>query len=340
MVDKVDVAIVGAAGLVGEAVVELMAERDFPVGTLFLLDSGESVGNKQEYNGKYYSIGDVADFDFSQSRLVIFCSDEDTAAEYIPRATQAGCVVVDDSGYAARDEQVPLVLPGVNDQELGDLSLYPVLACPDPITAILWTVMKPLYDVVGMSQLNVSTYEAVTGLGKEAMEELANQTVSLLNMREIEMKHFPKQIAFNAIPQVGMIRDDGYSDTEHKLRAETHKLLADEHLFIVPTAVRVPVFFGSSLAVHLETGQDLSAAQAMELLQGRNGIEITDQEEKGEYPTAVTDAKDQDSVFVGRIRQHPTNKKSLSMWIVADNIRRGAALTSLQVAEILVKGCI
>jgi aspartate-semialdehyde dehydrogenase len=340
MSHEVDLAIVGAAGLEGEALVELLSEREFPVGALYLLDSGEGVGNKREYNGKYYPITDVADFDFSQARLVIICSDKALAAAIIPQATQAGCVVVDGSSYAARDEQVPLILPGVNDLEVGDLSLYPVIACPSPITSILWLVLKPIYDAVGISQLNVSTYEAVTGMGKGAMEELATQTVSLLNMREVETHHFPRQMAFNTLPEVGHLQLDGYSEGESQLIAESQKLMADDQMVVVPTAVRVPVFFGHSLAVHLETQHALSATGAVGLLQGITGIEITDQEETAEYPTAVTDAKDQDSVFVGRIRQHPTHKNSLSLWIVADNIRRGTALTSLQVAEILVKGCI
>lgn len=338
MTVKVDLAIVGAGSLAGEALVELMQERDFPVGNLFLLDAEDGVGKKVEYNGKYYSIADVSKFDFSQAALCIFCSTPETAEEYIPQALSAACRVVDGSGYSARDEHVPMLLPGVNDEMLGDISSYPILACPSAISAILWTALKPLYDAAGISQLSVTTFEAVTDLGKEASEDLASQTVSLLNMREVTSECFTKQLAFNVLPQVGELQANGYSDAEQTLMEESHKLLSNEDIVIVPTAVRVPVFFGHSLAVHLETRQTLSLAEVESLLQAGNGTEITDREEKSEYPTAVTDAKDQDLVYIGRVRQHPAQKNCISLWLVADNIRRGAALTLLQVTEILVKG--
>lgn len=337
MSKTVDVAVVGVTGAVGEAILEILEQRNFPVGTLYPLDDAESAGKRVEFHGKSRVVRDLSEFDFGQAQLALFCAGETLAGEFAPRATSAGCVVIDNSSRFRHEETVPLVIPEVNPSALAGYRQRQIVATPDALTVQLLVALKPLYDTVGIERINVATYQAVSESGEAGVKELAAQTANLLNARPLEPGLFGRQIAFNVLAQIGDLEDNGYSRVEMNLVHECRKVLANDELPINPTAVLVPVFYGHGMAVHLETRAKLGANQARALLQEAPGIGVMDTPSPDGYPTPVTDGVNQDVVLVGRIREDISHPRGLDLWIVGDNVRKGAALNSVQMAEILVK---
>jgi aspartate-semialdehyde dehydrogenase len=334
---KFDVAVVGATGAVGEVMLEILAERNFPVGQVYALASERSVGKKVSFGNKKLTVQNLADFDFSATQIGLFSAGASVSAVYAPKAAQAGCVVVDNTSQFRYDEDIPLVVPEVNPDKIAEYKNRGIIANPNCSTIQMLVALKPIYDAVGIERINVCTYQAVSGTGKEAIDELANQTANLLNARPIECHVYPRQIAFNVLPHIDVFQDNGYTKEEMKMVWETRKIIGDESIQVNPTAVRVPVFYGHSEAIHLETADKMTAEQCRELLSRSPGVVVIDERKDGGYPTAVTEGADKDPVFVGRIREDISHPRGLDLWVVADNVRKGAALNSIQIAELLIK---
>ena len=329
-----NVAVVGATGAVGEAMLSILEQRNFPVNEIFPLASSRSAGKSVVFNGRSLEVGRLDEFDFSTVELGLFSAGGSVSAEYAPKATAAGCIVVDNTSYFRNDPEIPLIVPEVNlhalDQHRG------IIANPNCSTIQMVVALKPIYDAVGIHRINVATYQAVSGAGRRAIEELAGQTAALLNGKKPAMEVMPKQIAFNVIPEIDSFQDNGYTREEMKMVWETRKILEDDTLMINPTAVRVPVFYGHSEAVHLETRDPVTAAEVRQLLSVAPGVTVIDDHTPGGYPTAVTEAAKQDEVFVGRIRKDISCARGINLWIVSDNLRKGAALNSIQISEALL----
>jgi len=332
-----DVAVVGATGAVGETMIAILEERNFPVGKLYALASERSVGKRIPFKGESILVEDLANFDFSKVQIGLFSPGAAVSAEYAPKAAALGCVVIDNTSQFRYDDDIPLVVPEVNPEKVAEYKNRGIIANPNCSTIQMLVALKPIYDAVGITRINVATYQAVSGTGKEAIEELAAQTANLLNAKPINAAVYPKQIAFNVLPQIDIFMDNGYTKEEMKMVWETRKILGDETILVNPTAVRVPVFFGHSEAVHIETKRKISAAQVRQLLASAPGITVIDERVNGGYPTAVTESAGQDDVFVGRIREDISCEQGINLWVVADNVRKGAALNSVQIAEVLVK---
>ncbi|PHS26565.1 MAG: aspartate-semialdehyde dehydrogenase [Methylophaga sp.] len=336
MSKKVDVAVVGATGAVGETMLEILHQRNFPVGKIYALASERSAGSTVSFGNKTLIVEDLATFDFSKVQVGLFSPGASVSKVYAPKAAKAGCVVIDNTSEFRYDDDIPLVIPEVNPQAIAQYKKRGIIANPNCSTIQMLVAIKPIYDAVGITRVNVCTYQAVSGTGKPAMDELAKQTAALLNGRTVESTVYPKQIAFNVLPHIDVFEDNGYTKEEMKMVWETKKIMADDTILVNPTAVRVPVFYGHSEALHLETKEKITAEQAKELLANAPGIVVIDEHTDGGYPTAVTDGSGTDSVYVGRIREDISHPKGLDLWVVADNVRKGAALNSIQIAEILV----
>ena len=334
---KYDVAVVGATGAVGEAMLEILGERDFPVNNVYPLASERSAGKKVPFKGKYLTVQDLSTFEFSKAQIGLFSAGAGISETYAPIAAAAGCVVIDNTSQFRYDDEIPLVVPEVNPHAIADYTRHGIIANPNCSTIQMLVALKPLHDAAGIERINVCTYQAVSGTGKEAIEELAGQTAALLNGKSVDASVYPKQIAFNVLPHIDVFQDNGYTKEEMKMVWETQKIMEDSSILVNPTAVRVPVFFGHSEALHIETRDKLTAQQAAELLKNAPGIVVLDEHEDGGYPTAVTEGANQDPVYVGRIREDISHPKGIDLWVVADNVRKGAALNSVQIAEILVK---
>jgi aspartate-semialdehyde dehydrogenase len=332
-----DIAVVGATGAVGEVMLDILAERKFPVGQVYPLASERSAGKKVRFGDKLLTVQNLAEFDFSSTQIGLFSAGASVSRVYAPKAAAAGCVVVDNTSEFRYDDEIPLVVPEVNADRIADYKRHGIIANPNCSTIQMLVALKPIQDAVGIERINVATYQAVSGTGKEAIEELAIQTASILNTKEIVSEVYPKQIAFNVLPHIDVFQDNGYTKEEMKMVWETRKIMGDEAIQVNPTAVRVPVFYGHSEALHIETRDKISAAQARKLLEKADGLVVLDDRCDGGYPTAVTEGANQDPVFVGRIREDISHPRGLDLWVVADNVRKGAALNSIQIAEILVK---
>lgn len=337
MAERYDVAVVGATGAVGEAMLEILAERKFPVGTVHALASERSVGKEVRFGRQALRVADLADFDFSQVQIGLFSAGGSVSAEYAPKAAAAGCVVVDNTSKFRLEPDIPLVVPEVNPEKIADYRATGIIANPNCSTIQMVVALKPIYDAVGIKRINVATYQAVSGAGRSAVEELVRQTSLLLNGRPLDMKGAARQIAFNAVPHIDEFQDNRYTREEMKMVWETQKILGDETIAVNATAVRIPVFYGHSEVVNIETEKKISAAEVCDLMRGAQGVELIDGTKTGEYPTAVTDASGKDAVYVGRVREDISHPRGISLWIVSDNIRKGAALNSVQIAEILAK---
>ncbi len=331
-----DVAVVGATGAVGEAMISILEERKFPVGKLYPLASSRSAGKTVMFNGSPVRVTDLADFDFSQVQIGLFSAGGSVSAEFAPRAAEAGCVVVDNTSHFRQHEEIPLIVPEVNIEALAGYTRHNIIANPNCSTIQMLVALKPIYDAVGIERINVATYQAVSGTGKEAIEELAGQTARLLNGQSIECEVYPRQIAFNALPHIDTFQENGYTREEMKMVWETRKIFDNPDIQVNPTCVRIPVFYGHSEAVHIETVDPISATEARALLAAAPGVSVIDEHADGGYPTAVGDAAGADPVFVGRIREDISHPRGLDLWIVADNVRKGAALNSVQIAELLI----
>lgn len=336
MTDLYDVAVVGATGAVGETMISILEERDFPVRNFYALASNRSAGKTIMFKGKTVRVTDLAEFDFSQVQIGLFSAGSDISEEFAPKAAAAGCVVIDNTSHFRRDEDIPLIVPEVNIEALAGYSKRNIIANPNCSTIQMLVALKPIYDAVGIERINVATYQAVSGSGKEAVEELAGQTANLLNAKEVECKAYPKQIAFNVLPQIDTFQDNGYTREEMKMVWETQKIFGNSGIAVNPTCVRVPVFFGHSEAVHVETVDKITAEEATNLLKNAPGITVIDERVDGSYPTAVGDCAGHDAVFVGRIREDISHPRGLDLWVVSDNVRKGAALNSVQIAECLI----
>jgi aspartate-semialdehyde dehydrogenase len=334
---KYDIAVVGATGAVGETMLEILAERKFPVNKVYPLASSRSAGKKVAFGATYLTVQDLDSFDFSKVQIGLFSAGASISAQYAPIAAAAGCVVIDNTSQFRYDDEIPLVVPEVNPQAIADYKRHNIIANPNCSTIQMLVVLKPLHDEAGIERINVCTYQAVSGTGKEAIEELAAQTAELLNGRKARASVYPKQIAFNVLPQIDVFMDNGYTKEEMKMVWETRKIMGDDSIQVNPTAVRVPVFYGHSEAVHIETREKLDSAKATKLLKKAPGVVVLDKRKDGGYPTAVTEGANHDAVYVGRIREDISHPRGLDMWIVADNVRKGAALNSIQIAEILVE---
>ena len=332
-----DVAVVGATGLVGETMLSILEDRSFPVANLYPIASSRSAGKRIQFRGKQLKVLDLESFDFSKVQLGLFSPGASVSAQYAPKATEAGCVVIDNTSQFRYHNDIPLVVPEVNPERIADYTNHGIIANPNCSTIQLMVALKPIYDAVGIDRINVCTYQAVSGTGKSAVEELAKQTADLLNMKPVEANVYPKQIAFNAIPHCDVFMDNGYTKEEMKIVWETHKILGDNAISVNPTSVRVPVFYGHSEAVHIETSEKITAAEVFELMRDAPGISLIDQRENGGYPTAVTESAGTDDVYVGRIREDISHSLGINLWVVSDNVRKGAALNTVQIAEVLVK---
>lgn len=330
----IDVAVLGATGTVGETIIHVLEERLFPVGTLYPLASERSLGNTVMFRNRPHAVLDAKDFDFSKVSLAFFSAGSKISAHYAPIASEAGCVVIDNTAHFRLEDDVPLVIPEVNAAQIEHYRLRNIIANPNCSTIQMLVALKPIYDAVGIYRINVATYQSVSGAGRAAISELVNQTTDLLNGRAETIKIFPKQIAFNVLPQIGVFQDNGYTQEEMKMHWETQKIFNDPYIQVNATAVRVPVIYGHGEAIHIETTQKCSVEKARELLSEAPGIILMDDPLNLEYPTAVPEASGTDAVYVGRIREDFTHATGLNLWVVADNIRKGAALNAVQIAEI------
>jgi len=332
-----DVAVVGATGMVGEALVDILSKRGFPVGRVHALASERSVGRTVSFGNQEIDVGNLAEFDFSTVQIGLFSAGASVSDEYAPKAAAAGCVVIDNTSRFRYDDDIPLVVPEVNSDCISDYRNRGIIANPNCSTIQMVVALKPIYDAAGISRINVVTYQAASGAGRVAVEDLARHSASMLNGKPVDTGDESKQIAFNAVPHIDVFQDNRYTKEEMKMVWETRKIMGDDEIVLNPTAVRIPVFFGHSEAVHLETREKISAARVCELLREAPGVELLDGTGTGDYPTAVTEASGNDPVYVGRVREDISHPTGINLWIVSDNIRKGAALNSVQIAEILVK---
>ncbi len=335
MSKQFDVAVVGATGAVGETMLSILARREFPVGKVYALASSRSAGKKVAFGDKMITVEDLSEFDFGKVQIGLFSAGASISEWAAPRAAEAGCVVIDNTSRFRYEDDIPLVVPEVNPHAIADYAVHGIIANPNCSTIQMLVALKPIHDAVGIERINVATYQAVSGTGKDAIEELAGQTAKLLNGKPVDCKVYPKQIAFNVLPHIDVFMDNGYTKEEMKMVWETRKIMGDDSIQVNPTAVRVPVFYGHSEAVHIETRDKIDADRARELLAAAPGITVMDEREDGGYPTAVTEGAGTDPTWVGRIREDISHPRGLNLWVVSDNVRKGAALNSVQIAEIL-----
>jgi aspartate-semialdehyde dehydrogenase len=328
------VAVVGATGAVGQTMLAILQERRFPVGTLHVLASERSAGEQIEYDGRKITVQDLAAFDPAGVDFALFSAGGSISKEYAPKFAAAGAIVIDNSSAFRMDADVPLVVSEVNPEALDSIPRG-IVANPNCSTMQMLVALAPIHRAVGISRINVATYQSVSGAGRSALEELGRQTANILSFKDPDPKRFPVQIAFNLIPHIDDFLDNGYTKEEMKLVWETRKILGDDRIQVNPTAVRVPVFYGHSEAVHVETRAKISAEAARSLLEKSPGVTVVDDRAPGGYPTPVTHASGTDAVYVGRIREDISCENGLNMWVVSDNIRKGAALNAVQIAELL-----
>ena len=334
---EVNIAIVGATGAVGEVMLELLAERNFPAKSVSLLASERSAGARIPFKQQSITVQNLAEFDFTDTDIALFSAGGSVSAEFGPKAASQGCVVIDNTSHFRRETDIPLIVPEVNLHTLAQHKQRNIIANPNCSTIQMVVALKPIHDRVGIERIHVSTYQAVSGSGKSGIEELATQTAKLLNAQEIESRVYGKQIAFNAVPHIDDFQDNGFTKEEMKMVWETHRILEDDTIQVSPTCVRIPVFYGHSEAVYVETKVPLTASDARALLADAPGVAVLDEQASGGYPTAVTEASGTDAVFVGRIRNDVSHPRGLHLWVVSDNVRKGAALNSIQIAEALLK---
>ncbi len=334
---KLNVAIVGATGVVGETLLNVLDERKFPVAELYPLASARSAGKTVYFGKRTLDVEDVATFDFRDVDIAFFSAGGAVSKQYAPEAAAAGCVVIDNTSCFRYDNDVPLVVPEVNSERIADYKKRGIIANPNCSTIQMMVALKPLYDAVGITRVNVATYQSVSGTGKSAIDELIGQVGELLNGRSVKKpKAYPEQIAFNALPHIDEFEDNGYTREEMKMVWETQKILEDDNIQVNPTAVRVPVIYGHSEAIHLELKKPLTAEKARALLKKAPGVKVVDHTpSKKQYPTVISHATGVDDVFVGRIREDISNPLGLNLWVVADNVRKGAASNAVQIAELL-----
>jgi aspartate-semialdehyde dehydrogenase len=332
---KANIAIIGATGIVGEALLDILEQRKFPIDELFLFGSERSEGTLINFKRKSYTIENVRDFDFSRAHIAFFAAGNEISAEYAPKAAEAGCVVIDKSSQYRYESDIPLVIPEVNPEMIAEYVNRNIIASPNCSTIQLLVALKPIYDAAGITRINVSTYQSVSGTGRKAISELIQQSGEMLNGRPPTSSVYSQPIAFNVLPKCDGFLSNGYTAEEMKIVWETQKIFSDPDILVNPTAVRVPVIYGHSEAVSIETRDKISAEAVKSLLDSSEGITVLDDPETDSYPTPQVNGSGEDDVFVGRIREDISHPNGLNLWIVADNVRKGAALNAIQIAEIL-----
>lgn len=329
-----NIAILGASGTVGEAMREALEEREFPVDNLYLLETEDCDGKSYRFNGKTVRVQNVEDFDWSQVHIAFFAVGNEISERWAAVAGDDGVVVIDNSEQYRYEYDVPLVVPEINPDAIADFRNRNIIANPDSATTQMLVALKPIYDEVGIDRVNVTTYQSVSGAGKQGIDELAGQTAKLLNGLPAESVMFSQQIAFNCIPQVGEFLDNGYTKEEMKMVWETQKIFNDSNLMVNPTCVYVPVFYGHAEALHIETSSPIGVEQVTQLLEQTDSIEVY----SGlDFPTQVRDSNGKDTVLVGRIREDISHHSGINLWVVADNVRKGTAVNAVQIAELLVR---
>jgi aspartate-semialdehyde dehydrogenase len=332
------IAMVGATGVVGETLLAILAERDFPVSELVPLASERSAGSKIAFGGEQVTVQLLDTYDFEGVDIAFFSAGGAVSREHAPRAAAAGAVVIDNTSEFRYQDDVPLVISEVNPHAIADYTRRGIIANPNCSTMQMLVALAPIHRAAQIERINVATYQSVSGAGRSGMDELGKQTAALLNFQSVEPGgKFPVQIAFNVIPQIDEFQPNGYTKEEMKLVWETRKILEDDSIQVNPTAVRVPVFYGHAEAVHIETSDKITVEQARELLQQAPGVVLMDERQPGGYPTPVGEASGHDAVYVGRLREDISHERGLDLWIVSDNIRKGAALNAVQIAELLIE---
>ncbi|HBV76325.1 MULTISPECIES: aspartate-semialdehyde dehydrogenase [Vibrio] len=334
MSQEFNVAIFGATGAVGEAMLEVLQERKFPVGNLYLLASERSEGKTYRFNGKTIRVQNVEEFDWTQVHIALFSAGAELSEKWAPIAADEGVVVIDNTSQFRYDFDIPLVVPEVNPEAIAEFRNRNIIANPNCSTIQMLVALKPIHDAVGIERINVSTYQSVSGAGKAGIDELAGQTAKLLNGLPVETAAFTQQIAFNCIPQIDTMMENGYTKEEMKMVWETQKIFNDPSIQVNPTCVRVPVFFGHAESLHIETQSPIDAEQVMELFEKTDGIELF---RNADYPTQVRDAAGKDTVLIGRVRNDISHHSGINLWVVADNVRKGAATNAVQIAEVLIR---
>jgi aspartate-semialdehyde dehydrogenase len=332
------IAMVGATGAVGETLLAILAEREFPVSELVPLASERSAGERISFGGKQVTVQLLDGYDFAGVDIAFFSAGGSVSREHAPRAAAAGAVVIDNTSEFRYQDDIPLVISEVNPHAIAQYTNRGIIANPNCSTMQMLVALAPIHRAVQIERINVATYQSVSGAGRSGMEELGRETAALLNFQSVEPgKKFPVQIAFNVIPQIDDFQPNGYTKEEMKLVWETRKILEDESIQVNPTAVRVPVFYGHSEAVHIETSDKITVDEARELLRQAPGVVLMDERKPAGYPTPVAQAAGTDGVFVGRIREDISHERGLDLWVVSDNIRKGAALNAVQIAELLIE---
>ena len=336
---KYNVAVVGVTGLVGRAMLSILEECNFPINKIYALASSRSVGKRIPFKNNELIVSDLEIFDFNLAEIGLFSPGASVSAIYVPKAVDTGCVVIDNTSQFRYEDDIPLVVSEVNPHAVGNYKKRGIIANPNCSTIQMLVALKPIHERYKILDINVCTYQAVSGSGKKGVDELTRQSIDFINAKDIKSHVYPHPIYQNVLPHCDEFEENGYTKEEMKLTNETKKIL-DDGIDVTATAVRVPVFYGHSEAVHIETKEKIGVEAAKKLLKKMPGVTVLDLHEDGGYPTAVSEASGKNSVFVGRIREDISHPRGLNMWIVSDNVRKGAALNSIQIAEILVKNYI
>jgi aspartate-semialdehyde dehydrogenase len=334
--EKYNVAVAGATGAVGTEMVSILEERDFPVANLKLLASTRGAGTKMEFKGKEYTVEVLNENSFSGVDIGLFSPGGSVSEKFAPIAGKTGCVVIDNTSAFRMDPQVPLVVPEVNAHAIAQYPKKNIISNPNCSTIQMVLALKPIHDVARIKRVVVSTYQAVSGTGRRAIRELESQVLAMYNNKEIEKSVYPHQIAFNCLPHIDVFFDNGYTKEEMKMVNETKKIMEDNSIQVTATTVRVPVFYGHSEAVNIETEKKITPDEVRKILSKAPGVVVVDNPKKFEYPLAI-DAAGKDETFVGRIREDESIPNGINLWVVSDNIRKGAALNAVQIAEILIQ---
>jgi aspartate-semialdehyde dehydrogenase len=331
---KYNVAVVGATGAVGRVMLSILEERKFPVAKLLPLASARSAGQQVDFNGEKITVQELKADSFAGVDIALFSAGGSISLEFCPIAAKAGCVVIDNSSAFRMEKDIPLVVPEVNPHAIGDRP--GIIANPNCSTIQMVVALKPIHDRYKIKRVVVSTYQSVSGAGQKAIDELKTQSSQVLNDQPATHEVFPHQIAFNCLPHIDTFLDNGYTKEEMKMVNETRKILEDDSIQVSPTTVRVPVLYAHSEAVNVETEQEIDVKELRSILGSAPGVRVVDSPEKNEYPMAV-DAEGKDEVMVGRIRADLDNPRAVNLWIVSDNLRIGAALNAIQIAEVLIR---
>ena len=338
MSKKLNIAVVGATGAVGEAMLSILVEYGYIDANVHALASERSFGKTVDFGHRTLAVEVLDDFDFAGVDFALFSAGGGVSLKHAPRAAEAGCTVIDNTSAFRRDPKIPLIVPEINGDLLKNLDAGSIIANPNCSTIQMIIAIAPIHAAAGIERINVATYQSVSGAGSEGMEELARQTMDRLSFKEVTPSVFAQPIAFNAIPVIDTMQENDYTREEMKMQWETCKILRDESIGVNATAVRIPVFYGHSEAVHLETSRDISMEAVREAMHKAAGLVLVDDTNPKAQVTAVTHAAGKDSVFVSRLRRDHTHPRGINLWVVADNVRKGAALNAVQIMKMMVKG--